>query len=195
MTRWDTPSHASTSVPSDSSSGGVVPSRSRFTNTRPRQVSTFTGANAERIAVDFGAEVAGRAQPPVERVRPSVVPAHETRDPSPSVVDERSGPMAAHVVVGAQAIVVVDDDQDVPARDRDGEVVAVLGQRRCKPREQPLAPEHGAPFTLVDQRVAVPRRGQRRRHPPRGYERTGLGVCKARRSCGSSSTGQAPSGE
>ncbi len=57
------------------------------------------------------AEVAGRAQPPVESVGPAVIAAHQAGHTPAAIVDEWTGAVAADVVVSAHLTLVIHDDQ------------------------------------------------------------------------------------
>ena len=110
------------------------------------------------------AEVARGAEPAIQCVCPTVVPAGEACEMSAIVCHQWAGAMAADVVESAQCTVVLDDHDDRPPGEVVTHVVAGLSQRRTEAGELPLAPEDRAPLVLVHRGIGVHPGGTRRCH-------------------------------
>src|SRR6516165_7404951 len=76
------------------------------------------------------------------------------------VIEEMAGAMAAEIVVAAKLALAVADDEDAPAGDLHGEIVAGVGEVRDRPDELPFPGEDAAPFALEDLGRVLPGGGK-----------------------------------
>ena len=108
----------------------------------------------------IGTEVAGAQQLAVGVEGPAVVLAHDVARAAFTLEHERAGTVRAQVVEGAQGAVVVTTDEDGPAGEVLGDVVARVAQLMVVGDMHPVAAEDRPTLPLPDVGVVVPACGE-----------------------------------
>ena len=113
------------------------------------------------LLVEPGGLAEGRRgpQPPVGAIDPAVVFAAQHLAMARAVIHEMPGTVAAEIVEAPQGPLAIADDEDAPARDLGGDVIAGIRQLRDRPQELPFPGKDLAPLALEDVGPVIPAGG------------------------------------